>query len=117
MITHANLCASLAASRSSLFEGLPMGGELVAFLPLCHIAERLIGEYVPIHRQSTINFVENPETVFENLREEVRRLCVTERACLKFNAPSCSTWKACPGSTIRRSSAWQRCASWGGPTW
>ena len=69
MITHANLCASLAASGSSLFEGLPMGGERVAFLPLCHIAERLIGEYVPIHRQSTINFVENPETVFENLRE------------------------------------------------
>jgi long-chain acyl-CoA synthetase len=69
MITHANICASLAASGTSLFEGLAMGGERVAFLPLCHIAERLIGEYVPIHRQSTINFVENPETVFENLRE------------------------------------------------
>ena len=69
MITHANICASLAAAGSSLFEGLPMGGERVAFLPLCHIAERLIGEYVAIHRKSTINFVENPETVFDNLRE------------------------------------------------
>ena len=46
-----------------------MGGERVAFLPLCHIAERMIGEYVSILRKSTINFVENPETVFENLRE------------------------------------------------
>ena len=69
MITHANICAALAATGSSLFEGLPMGGERVAFLPLCHIAERLIGEYVAIHRKSTINFVENPETVFDNLRE------------------------------------------------
>ena len=69
MITHANICAVLAGSASALFEGLPMGGERVAFLPLCHIAERLIGEYIAILRRSTINFVENPETVFENLRE------------------------------------------------
>jgi long-chain acyl-CoA synthetase len=69
MITHANICAALAATANSMFEGLPMGGERVAFLPLCHIAERMIGEYVSIHRRSTINFVENPETVFDNLRE------------------------------------------------
>ncbi len=69
MITHANLCATLSGQRSSLFAGLPDGGERVAFLPLCHIAERMIGEYVPIMRSSVINFVENPETVFENLRE------------------------------------------------
>ncbi|MCX7273557.1 MAG: long-chain fatty acid--CoA ligase [Burkholderiales bacterium] len=68
MITHANLCAVLS-SLSSLFEGLPEGGERIAFLPLCHIAERMIGEYVPIMRRSVTNFVENPETVFENLRE------------------------------------------------
>ena len=69
MITHANLCAVLSGLSSTLFEGLPMGGERIAFLPLCHIAERLIGEYVPIMRRQVVNFVENPETVFENLRE------------------------------------------------
>ena len=69
MITHANICSVLAGSGSALFEGLPMRGERVAFLPLCHIAERMIGEYISILRRSTINFVENPETVFENLRE------------------------------------------------
>ena len=69
MITHANLCAVLSGLQSSLFEGLPEGGERIAFLPLCHIAERMIGEYIPIMRKSTVNFVENPETVFENLRE------------------------------------------------
>ena len=69
MISHANICASLAGTANSLFEGLPMGGERVAFLPLCHIAERMVGEYISILRGSTINFVENPETVFDNLRE------------------------------------------------
>ena len=69
MITHGNICAVLSGIDSALFEGLPLGGERVAFLPLCHIAERLIGEYVPLHRGSTVNFVENPETVFDNLRE------------------------------------------------
>jgi long-chain acyl-CoA synthetase len=69
MITHANLCAVLSGLSSSLFEGMPEGGERIAFLPLCHIAERMIGGYIPIMRRSVTNFVENPETVFANLRE------------------------------------------------
>jgi len=69
MITHANLCAVLSGLASSLFEGIPEGGERIAFLPLCHIAERMIGGYIPLMRRSVTNFVENPETVFENLRE------------------------------------------------
>ena len=69
MITHGNLCAVLSGLSASLFEGIPEGGERIAFLPLCHIAERMIGGYVPIMRRSVVNFVENPETVFENLRE------------------------------------------------
>jgi long-chain acyl-CoA synthetase len=69
MVTHANVCAALSGLSTSLFEGIPEGGERIAFLPLCHIAERMIGGYVPIMRRSVTNFVENPETVFENLRE------------------------------------------------
>jgi long-chain acyl-CoA synthetase len=69
MITHANLCSVLSGLSTSLFEGVPEGGERIAFLPLCHIAERMIGGYAPIMRRSVTNFVENPETVFENLRE------------------------------------------------
>ena len=69
MITHGNLCASLSAVNHSFFEGMPKGGERVAFLPLCHIAERMVGEYIPILQHSVVNFVENPETVFDNLRE------------------------------------------------
>ena len=69
MISHNNLCVVLQSLSISVFQGLPLGGERVAFLPLCHIAERMIGEYIPIMRKSVVNFVENPETVFENLRE------------------------------------------------
>jgi len=43
--------------------------ERMAFLPLCHIAERLGGEYFALYTGSILNFVENPETVPENVRE------------------------------------------------
>jgi long-chain acyl-CoA synthetase len=43
--------------------------ERMAFLPLCHIAERMGGEYFAMYTGSKLNFVENPETVPENVRE------------------------------------------------
>jgi len=43
--------------------------ERMCFLPLCHIAERMGGEYFGIYTGATLNFVENPETVPENVRE------------------------------------------------
>lgn len=43
--------------------------ERMAFLPLCHIAERMGGEYFAMYTGSILNFVENPETVPENVRE------------------------------------------------
>ena len=43
--------------------------ERMCFLPLCHIAERLGGEYAAIYTGAKLNFVENPETVPENVRE------------------------------------------------
>jgi long-chain acyl-CoA synthetase len=43
--------------------------ERMCFLPLCHIAERLGGEYFALYTGSKLNFVENPETVPENVRE------------------------------------------------
>jgi long-chain acyl-CoA synthetase len=51
--------------------GLPQveGDERMCFLPLCHIAERMVGEYSSIYTGSVLNFVENPDTVPENVRE------------------------------------------------
>jgi len=43
--------------------------ERMCFLPLCHIAERMGGEYFAMYTGAILNFVENPETVPENVRE------------------------------------------------
>ena len=43
--------------------------ERMCFLPLCHIAERLGGEYFGMYTGAKLNFVENPETIPENVRE------------------------------------------------
>ena len=41
----------------------------MAFLPLCHIAERNFGEFLSLETGARVNYVENPETVAENVRE------------------------------------------------
>jgi long-chain acyl-CoA synthetase len=43
--------------------------ERMCFLPLCHIAERMGGEYFALYTGAVLNFVENPDTVPENVRE------------------------------------------------
>jgi long-chain acyl-CoA synthetase len=43
--------------------------ERMCFLPLCHVAERLGGEYFALYSGARLNFVENPDTVPENVRE------------------------------------------------
>ena len=43
--------------------------ERMCFLPLCHIAERMGGEYYGLYSGAKLNFVENPETIPENVRE------------------------------------------------
>ena len=43
--------------------------QCMCFLPLCHIAERMGGEYFSLYTGAVLNFVENPDTVAENVRE------------------------------------------------
>ncbi len=43
--------------------------ELLTYLPLCHVAERIFSGWLPIASGATINFAESPETVMQNLRE------------------------------------------------
>ena len=67
MISHKNIIVTCHAYN----EFIPQDerDERMAFLPLCHVAERIGGEYFPLLTGSIINFVENPETVPENVRE------------------------------------------------
>jgi len=67
MISHRNILAALE-SIASVFQQ-DERDERMCFLPLCHIAERVGGEYQSIHSGAVMNFVENPDTVPENVRE------------------------------------------------
>jgi long-chain acyl-CoA synthetase len=67
MISHRNILATLDGYQDSFPQG--PDDERMAFLPLCHIAERLGGQYHSLHAGAVLNFVENPETVPENVRE------------------------------------------------
>jgi long-chain acyl-CoA synthetase len=67
MISHLNL-------RSVMENFLPEvrldeTDDRMVFLPLCHIAERMFGQFLPLQSGARMNFVENPETVAENIRE------------------------------------------------
>lgn len=61
----------LVSAVKTVCAGLPQSknDERMCFLPLCHIAERVIGAYVSIYSGCILNFVENPETIPENVRE------------------------------------------------
>jgi len=67
MVTHRNILFQHVAGEEMLefYET----DELLCFLPLCHVLERLISVELPIGHGCTVNFAESPETVFENLQE------------------------------------------------
>jgi len=67
MISHANILSTLTAYQASFPQNA--SDERMCFLPLCHIAERVGGEYHALYTGAVMNFVENPETVPENVRE------------------------------------------------
>lgn len=67
MISHSNIMCSITGALITL--PVKTTDEQVCFLPLCHILERLISVFIPIGLNSTVNFAESPETVFDNIRE------------------------------------------------
>jgi long-chain acyl-CoA synthetase len=67
MISHKNL-------MTQMVEGVPVVGqdehdERLAFLPLCHAAERVLGCYYALFAGTVTSFVEKPETLVENACE------------------------------------------------
>jgi long-chain acyl-CoA synthetase len=67
MLTHANIVASTDALADGI-EFRPTD-EVLSYLPLCHIAERQFSVFLPIRHGYTVNFIENTDTVMENLIE------------------------------------------------
>lgn len=66
-LSHRNLLFQVAC----IDKAMPLGpdDEQLSFLPLCHIAERLLTLVRPIFSGSIVSFAESPETVFDDLRE------------------------------------------------
>jgi long-chain acyl-CoA synthetase len=49
--------------------GAGEGEQILSYLPLCHIAEKIFSIFLPIGTGATANFAESIDTVLENLRE------------------------------------------------
>ena len=67
MHTHGGLCYTARGYNTLIARSEQ--DECMCFLPLCHIAERMGGEYFSLYTGAKLNFVENPDTVPENVRE------------------------------------------------
>ena len=43
--------------------------EIVSYLPLCHVAERIMSVFLPLHSGATVNFAESVDTVTLDMKE------------------------------------------------
>ena len=67
MLSHRNLRSVMEQFAPEL--AADENDDKMAFLPLCHIAERMIGQFLSLETGARLNYVENPETIAENIRE------------------------------------------------
>ena len=67
MLSHHNIVYVLRGYNIGIAQD--ENDERMCFLPLCHVAERLGGVYFALYTGAKLNFVENPDTVPENVRE------------------------------------------------
>lgn len=67
MLSHLNV----TWTTWSIGEAIPFeaSDEVLSFLPLSHIAERMFSVFLPIRYGYTVNFTESPDTVTDNFRE------------------------------------------------
>ncbi len=68
MISHRNIIFQCVNSTLS-FGWKEQGEERLAFLPMCHVAERVHGCYLALYAGVVSNYIENPDTVPENVQE------------------------------------------------
>ncbi len=67
MLTHRNV--TWVAEVMGQVNPVYTNDEVLSFLPLCHIFERLFSVFIHIKYAYTVNFIENLDTVTQNLRE------------------------------------------------
>jgi len=67
LISHAEIMRQMEAAGGTL--GVQSGDERLAVLPMCDPTERVLGLYLALKHRIVSNYLENPETATENLRE------------------------------------------------
>ena len=67
MLTHRNLLfmGESMVATNPIYEG----DETLSFLPLCHIFEQLFTVMVNIRYRTIVNFIENTDTIMDNMKE------------------------------------------------
>jgi long-chain acyl-CoA synthetase len=61
MVTHRNVCWTLEASQRA--QELSAGQRQISYLPMAHIAERMVGHYFPLRLGSTVHFCPDPRQI------------------------------------------------------
>ena len=69
MLTHANLGSNIETCAAEIFSILGPADSVLSFLPLCHVFERMGGEFVMLKRGCTIAYAESFDKVPQNLLE------------------------------------------------
>jgi long-chain acyl-CoA synthetase len=67
MLSHDNVIQFLKAASPVLPQYDT--DEIVSYLPLCHVAERIMSVFLPLHSGATVNFAESVDTVTLDMRE------------------------------------------------
>jgi long-chain acyl-CoA synthetase len=69
MLTHANLGSNVETCAREIFSILGPADSVLSFLPLCHVFERMGGQFVMLKRGVTIAYAEAFDKVPQNLLE------------------------------------------------
>ena len=67
VLTHGDALHLIATARDMLAP--KVGDERLALLPMCNVIERVFGLYLALDARAVSNYLENPDTVMENLQE------------------------------------------------
>jgi long-chain acyl-CoA synthetase len=67
VLTHGDALHLVANARARLNPRI--GDERLALLPMCQVMERVFGLYLALDARAISNYLENPDTVMENLQE------------------------------------------------
>jgi len=111
LLTHGDAMHLIANARNFLKP--QVGDERLALLPMSHVMERVFGLYLSLDARAISNYLENPDTVMENLQEVKPTLLGTDRAI--WERLYARATSAAAGATRLQHSLYRSAMAMGGP--